>query len=97
MNKRYSISKELCFQSLNDFYNSVAEIIGIDIDDGKLRAFDGKHISVTKPIQDTIIKYYADEGRLDIYEIVSMLIVFGPKANLDGDGYEFEIEDGFII
>jgi hypothetical protein len=27
---------------------------------------------------------------------VSDLILYGPKADLDGDGYEVEIEDGFV-
>lgn len=28
--------------------------------------------------------------------ITNCMLLYGPKADLDGDGYEVEVEDGFI-
>ena len=28
--------------------------------------------------------------------ITTCMLLYGPKADLDGDGYEVEVEDGFV-
>ena len=38
-------------------------------------------------------------GISELYDdetITTFMLLYGPKADLDGDGYEVEIEDGFI-
>lgn len=29
--------------------------------------------------------------------ITTCMLLYGPKADLDGDGYEVEVEDGFVM
>ena len=48
-------------------------------------------------MQDSIIRYYSECQKLSDEEIGTRLLLCGPKANLTGDGYEVEVEDGFVI
>lgn len=59
--------------------------------------FDCTKICVTKPVQDSIIRYYSEYQKLSDEEIGTKLLLCGPKANLIGDGYEVEVENGFVI
>jgi hypothetical protein len=93
MNKRYSISESKCEQRLIEFYNSVAEICGISVTANTV--FDCRKICVTKAVQDSIIRHYSKYQNLSSEEISARLLLYGPKANLNGDGYDFEVEDGF--
>lgn len=45
---------------------------------------------------DQIHKYYLDTGRSDD-SFAMIWTIYGPKANLNGDALEVEIEDGFIV
>lgn len=94
MNKRYSIPAEKCEQSLVALYECAAVIAGIELTEKS--SFDCRKICVTKPVGNAIVKYYMDEEHLTVEEIGTMLLHFGPKANLDGDGYEFEVKPGFV-
>lgn len=95
MKKRYSISQRKCEQGLVEFYSYVAEICNIEITEES--GFDCTKICVTKPVQDSIKKYYSEYQKLSAEEIGAKLLLCGPKANLTGDGYEVEVEDGFVI
>lgn len=95
MKKRYSISQRKCEQELVVFYGYVAEMCNIEITEESI--FDCTKICVTKPVQDSIIRYYSEYQKLSDEEIGTELLLFGPKANLTGDGYEVEVEDGFVI
>ena len=44
---------------------------------------------------DCLYEFYRSENQSDETITTSMLL-YGPKADLDGDGYEVEVEDGFI-
>ncbi len=92
--KRHSILAKKCSQTLVNFYECAAKIAGIKLT-GK-SGFDCRKIRITKPVQDAIVKYYMDKEHLTTEEIGVILLHFGPKANLDGDGYEFEVEPGFV-
>ena len=89
MKKRYSISQKKCEQGLVAFYDYVAEMCNIEVTEKS--TFDCTKICVTKPVQDSIIRYYSE------YQKLSKLLLCGPKANLIGAGYEVEVEDGFVI
>lgn len=94
MKKRYSIPAEKCEQSLLAIYECAAAIAKIELTEKSV--FDCRKICVTKPVLDAIVKYYTDEEHLTPEEIGTVLLHVGPKANLDGDGYEFEVEPGFV-
>lgn len=95
MKKRYSISQKKCEQELVAFYSYVAEICDIEITEGS--TFDCTKICVTKSVLNSIIRYYSNIQKLSDEEIIVELVLCGPKANLTGDGYEIEVEDGFVI
>lgn len=94
MKKRYSIPKEKCEQSLVAIYECAAAIMDIELTEKSM--FDCRKICVTKPVEDAIVKYYMEKENLSAEEVGTMLLHFGPKANLDGDRYEFEVEPGFV-
>lgn len=95
MKKRYSISQRKCEQGLVAFYSYVAEICDIEITEKS--TFDCTKICVTKSVLDSIIRYYSEYQKLSDEETIVELLLCGPKANLTGDGYEIEVEDGFVI
>lgn len=95
MKKRYSISQRKCEHGLVAFYSYVAEMCNIEVTEKS--TFDCTKICVTKPVQDSIIQYYSEYQKLSDEEIGTKLLLYGPKANLIGAGYEVEVEDGFVI
>lgn len=58
MKKRYSISQKKCEQGLVAFYGYVAEMCNIEVTEKS--TFDCTRICVTKPVQDSIIRYYSE-------------------------------------
>lgn len=40
-------------------------------------------------------EFYHSENQSD-ETITTCMLLYGPKADLDGDGYEVEVEDGFV-
>lgn len=93
MKQRYSILQRDCHVDILKFYVNAAKIIGVvDSDD---ISYDCRKIQVTKVVQNEIMKYYAEDGNSS-EDISGILLMFGPKANLSGDGFEFVVEDGFI-
>lgn len=94
MKKRYKISQSKCKQGLVEFYKCAAEISGLKMTSKSV--FDCRKICVTKPVQDSIWRYYSEYKKQSDEEIATVLLHCGPKANLDGETFEFEIEDGFV-
>lgn len=83
-----------CDCSLIDFYIRIAEKAGFALEPGKM--LDCAKVRTTRAVQDTVYAFYKRRGASDLD--VSMLWADqGPKADLDGDGYAVEIEDGFIM
>lgn len=95
MKKRYSMTEDQCYCSIIEFFDNVAKLCGETGDISRF-TYDCRKICVTKPVYDQIHKYYLDTGCSD--DSFGMFwAIYGPKANLDGDTSEVEIEDGFII
>lgn len=44
---------------------------------------------------DCLYEFYRSENQSD-ETITTCMLLYGPKADLDGDGYEVEVEDVFI-
>lgn len=90
--KRYAMLQSECRDSVTNFYIKAAKQIGIT--DSPIIVYDCRKIHVTKSVQNEIIKYYLDTGN-SLEEINQILLMFGPKADLPGEGFEFVPEDGF--
>ena len=88
MKKRYSIPKEQCTCGISELYDNVAKVIGIS--DVSKAVYDCRKLSITKKVLDCLYKFYHSENQSDETITTCMLLY------LDGDGYEVEIEDGFI-
>lgn len=95
MKKRYSVTEDQCYCSIIEFFDNVAKLCG-ETGDISWFTYDCRKICVTKPVYDQIHKYYLDAGN-PTENIAALLLLYGPKANLDGDALEVEIEDGFIV
>ena len=93
MKKRYSIPKEQCTCGISELYDTVAIIMGIS--DISKAVYDCRKLSITKKVLDCMYEFYRLENRDDEF-ITTCMLLYGPKADLDGDGYEVEVEDGFV-
>lgn len=93
MKKRYSIPKEQCTCGISELYDNVAKILGIS--DVSKSVYDCRKLFITKKVLDRLYKFYHSENQSD-ETIATCMLLYGPKADLDGDGYEVEVEDGFV-
>lgn len=93
MTKRFTIRRCECICDLQKFYENAARAAGLEVSD-KIQ-FDCRKICVTKAIQNALWTYYTAHNCTD-EEISMLFLALGPKANLDGEGYNFIIEDGFV-
>ena len=93
MKKRYSIPKEQCTCGISELYDNVSKIIGIS--NVSKAVYDCRKLSITKKVLDCLYKFYHSENQSD-ETITTCMLLYGPKADLDGDGYEVEVEDGFV-
>lgn len=83
MKKRYSIPKEQCTCGISELYDKSKAV------------YDCRKLSITKKVLDCLYKFYHLENQSD-ETITTCMLLYGPKADLDGDGYEVEVEDGFV-
>ena len=93
MKKRYSIPKEQCTCGIRELYDNVAKILGIS--DVSEVVYDCRKLSITKKVLDCLYEFYHSENQSD-ETITTCMLLYGPKADLEGDGYEVEAEDGFV-
>ena len=93
MKKRYSIPKEQCTCGISELYDNVAKIMCVS--DLSKVVYDCRKLSITKKVLDCLYKFYHLENQSD-ETITTCMLLYGPKADLDGDGYEVEVEDGFV-
>lgn len=91
---RIDISKDECYCNLTEFYQAVADRLGIKTTDKT--NFDCRKICVTKSVQEILWQYYYDAGDSNS-QIATLFLMLGPKANLTGNVYAVEVEDGFIV
>lgn len=98
MVKSVQLRKEDYYCDLTKFYENVARKIPAEITDKT--CFDCRKICVTKSVQEALWSYYRDEKEKTDEQIATMLLGYGPKANLEEHGileYRAEVEDGFIV
>lgn len=93
MTKRYVLLQSDCECSLVDFYENVAKKTEADITDAT--RYDCRKICITKSVQEGIWKHYTENGQSD-EQIATLMLQYGPKANLTGEDFAVAIEDGFI-
>lgn len=94
MNKGFKFEETGTFTcGISELYDNVAKIIGIS--DVSKAVYDCRKLSITKKVLDCLYKFYHSENQSD-ETITTCMLLYGPKADLDGDGYEVEVEDGFV-
>ena len=81
MVKSVQLRKEDCYCDLTKFYENVARKIPAEITDKT--CFDCRKICVTKSVQEALWSYYRDEKEKTDEQIATMLLGYGPKANLE--------------
>lgn len=92
---RFELTASQCDCGLVDFYKNVCIVAGQDPCNIDLR-FDCRNIHVTASVQEKIFNYYklacnsTDEG------FSALWILYGPKADLEEDGYFVQIDEGFF-
>ena len=92
-----AVVKEDCYCDLATFYENVARKISARITDKS--KFDCRKICVTKDVQEVLWSYYREEKNQTDEQIASILLIGGPKANLEEYGileYRAEVENGFV-
>lgn len=94
MKKRYSIPKEQCTCSISELYDNVAKIMGVS--DLSKVVYDCRKLSITKKVLDCLYEFYHLKNQSN-ETITTWMLLYGPKADLEGDGYEVEVEDGFVM
>ena len=97
MIKTVSLKKEDCYCDLATFYENVARKISARITDKS--KFDCRKICITKDVQEVLWSYYREEKNQTDEQIASILLIGGPKANLEEYGileYRAEVENGFV-
>lgn len=92
--KRVELTYEDCYCGIETLYQNVAKTLGVTNDDVY---YDCRKICVTKAVLDAVRAFYENEKNADVFSVSVLFIHYGPKANLDGDGYFAEVEDGFIM
>lgn len=91
------LKKEDCYCNLVTFYQNVAKAMGCDPLKVIMTSFDCRKLRVTKPVQDEIWAFYRDtEGANDV-DLAMLWVMFGPKADLEGEGYAAELQEGFFL
>ncbi len=88
------LTEDDCRSDLPIFYEIVARRAGFELTEGY--GFDCTKIRCTKAVQDAIFKFYAEKFGANDISLGMMWVDCGPKADLDGDEYAVEIEDGFV-
>lgn len=89
MKKRYSIPKEQCTCGISEFYDNVAKIMGVS--DLSKVVYDCRKLSITKKVLDCLYEFYHSENQSD-ETITTFMLLYGPKANLDGDESIFYLD-----
>lgn len=89
------LTDEQAQQTLEDFYRSVAQLIGHE--ETKNTLYDCSKIWVASNVWDAIIRAY-QEKQPDVEEksIITLLVISGPKADKGLGRNEVKIQSGFI-
>jgi len=93
MTKPIALTKEECYCDIADFYDLIAKKTGAD---PELCHYDCRYICVTKAVQDELWRYWKEEKGLTNEQIAMGLLHYGPKANLNREGYFVNVSKGFV-
>ncbi len=89
------LKENQCYCGLVDFYNNICIAAGQDSSNIDLR-FDCTKIHVTSSIQEQIFKYYKTTCHSTDEGFAALWVLYGPKADLEEDGYFVQIDEGFF-
>lgn len=91
---RVKLDESDCRCSLSVFYERVAKKAGFTLTNNS--RFNCNKIQCTKAVQIAVFDFYNEAGNRDELEMIMLWVNSGPKADLNGDDYAVEIEDGFV-
>lgn len=95
---RYSLTADQCNCALLDFYKNCAKEAGLMVIESTVNdryEYDCRKVCITKAVQQQIRDWYYNNG-YTVAEISAILIIYGPKACLEGDKLGFTVQDGFV-
>lgn len=89
----FTLAKAECYCSIVDLYDIVARKLGYD---PNRVCYDCRKICVTKSVQDQVFAFYKEEINASEVDISTIWLMYGPKANLDGEDFKVKVSAGFI-
>lgn len=95
---RIQLKKEDCYCDLDTFYGNVALKAGIHTEESTI--FDCRKICVSQAVASEISDYYKQERQLSDYQVASIILCYGPKANIESQDNNLcivEIQKGFTV
>ena len=92
---KVELTKDDCYKSLVDFYETVANKAGILYNESSV--FDCRRINVTKSCVNALITYVIENCQVTRETANMLMLVSGPKACLSDDGSFAEIGVGFVM
>lgn len=95
--KEIIFEKDECYCCLFDFFKKSAEKLDMPVTEDTL--FDCRDINVTREVADELWNYYKREEGMNDFEIGTLFLLVGPKANVNKSGenlYLAEVFDGFV-
>lgn len=87
------LSQDECHCGLTELYDTIAEKLGYSQDG----VYDCRKISVSKPVMEQVFAYFKEEEQMSRAEFNQLWLNFGPKANLPGEDYTADVDEGFIL
>ena len=91
--KRIFLSAEQMAQTLSNFYSTVSKVAGYQEEEDTM--YDCTRILIAPNVQDAIIRAYEARGA-SRQQIVTCLLLSGPKASEMLAENEVVLQDGFI-
>lgn len=89
-----SLTKEECYCGIAELYDTIATKLGYN---PATLYYDCRKICVSKPVMEQIFAYYKAEKRVTRAAFNQLWLNLGPKANLTGDDYTADAQNGFAL
>lgn len=91
---KVKLTQEECYCGIAELYDSIATKLGYD---PTTVCYDCRKVCVSKPVMEQVFSYFKDEKRVSRVAFNQLWLNLGPKANLNGEDYTAETQEGFIL
>lgn len=91
---KVKLTKKECYCGIAELYDSIAIKLGYN---PAAIHYDCRKICVSKPVMEQVFSYFKDEKHVSRAAFNQLWLVLGPKANLPGENYMADAQDGFIL